>query len=597
MTHRWTAWIVTAGLFLFVGSVQPFAGAQLPEKGMPVPEHAKVAIELDRKEYFLGENVLLHFCIKNTGTKPFSIELGGDYRFASRSLRFKVAAFDAAGKLCEDPDPSGFSMGGLVSRPVVEPGAMHYESIPLLRYRRIEHPGVYKIQVAHGLGWTETSNRKLPVAETTIQFVKPSTEQASKLVETMLQGPEDNGRTSGKKSAAYADFSVLGDPVYLPILLEHARKKSAKALEGIGSIATPRATEALIQLAGNDDAAFALSAVQTINMRLPDPQLDNELPPRNPFLNDQLAARRWLMKRSWRPRLADDVAELARKFLLREDRQGLECGGYMMQCVGRKEDLPHLIRALDREIAAAAKRPFEENEYPRPRGACRELLRAAQVLSARAATEPLPSETAGQAVVFLCAVGTSSKFRPDGWQRTYARLLQHDVAFVREVALDQVPLPLPEALLPLLPRLITDKDVEVAIAACHVAEKTKRKEWKGAVLKALSVARERWHFRAANNAAFALDARWEQIEILVARLDEAGMTGPCLINLLDCVVENVGGHVGPSEKWTAEDARVCKERWQRFLRDHGQRLKDGQYFRRADPAITPDLFPTMKLGS
>jgi hypothetical protein len=136
--------------------------------------------------------------------------------------------------------------------------------------------------------------------------------------------------SSGEKTPPYPDFTVLRDPVYLPVLLEHAGRKSEQALAGIGSIATPRATEALIRLAGHEDPAFALSAAQTLNMRLPDPQLEGDLPGRNPFFNDHLAVRRWLVNRSWRARMSDDVARLARKFLARTDRDGMECGGYML---------------------------------------------------------------------------------------------------------------------------------------------------------------------------------------------------------------------------------------------------------------------------
>jgi hypothetical protein len=263
-----------AGLCLLIGACRP-AVRTAEEKDTPVPAHAKVSIELDRKEYFLGENVLLHFRIENTGTEPFKINLGGDYRGASRSLRFAVQATDGAGKPSDDPDPSGFCMGGLGHSPTVEPGQHRYESVPLLRYRRIENPGVYTIRVSHDLGWTETPGRKIPVAETTITFVRPSEAEARRLVATMLEAPPFNGRTSGERSAPYPDFSVLRDPVYLPVLLERAREGSEKALEGIGSIATPRATEALIELARHEDAAFALHAAQTLDARLHDPQLDN----------------------------------------------------------------------------------------------------------------------------------------------------------------------------------------------------------------------------------------------------------------------------------------------------------------------------------
>ncbi len=328
-------------------------------------------------------------------------------------------------------------------------------------------------------------------------------------------------------------------------------------------------------------------------MRLPDPQLNGDLHRRNPFDNDQLEARRWLVKESWRPRFADDVAELARKFLARDDREGVECGGYMLQCVGRYEDLPYLIRALDREIAAAAKRPLEEHEYPRPRGACRELLRAAHMFGVRGLKEPPETDTAGQAVVFLCAVGAKDAFRPDRWERQYARLMQHETAYVREVALDNLPLPAPEPLLKLLPGLITDVDVDVQIAACRVAEKAKRPELKEPVLKCLAAAREEWQFNTASNAAFTLGGEWEAIAIFVSRLDEEGMTGRCLGHLADDIIEGTGGRSGPSDKWTAEDAKACKARWEKFLQEHGKELKAGRRFKHDDPAVTPDLLPTI----
>jgi hypothetical protein len=587
---------LTVALFLLVGGVRPVSASTQEGKAPVVPAQAKVTIELDQKEYFLGENVLLHFCVENTGREPFPINLGGDYRGASRSLRFQVKAFDAAGKLCADPDPSGFCMGGISHSPTVKPGEKFYESIPLLRYRQIDKPGVYKIQVSHDLGWNETPERKIPVAAITIKFIRPTEDQTRKLIEAMFKAPANNGRTSGKKSDPYPDFSVLRDPAYLPFLVEHAKMKSEKALAGIGSIATPRATEILIQLAKHEDAAFALSAVQTLNLRLPDPQLNDDLPGRNPFFNDRLEIRRSLVKRAWDPAFGNDVADLARKFLAREDQEALECGGYLLQCAGRKEDVPHLIRALDREIAAAAQRPLEENQYPRPRGACRELLRAARVLGAKSLKELPEIETAGQAVVFLSAVGANEKYRPEGWERSYARLLQHQTAYVREVALDNLPLPVPEPLFKLLPALIADKDVDVQIAACHVAEKTKRAELKEPVLKALTTAREQWQFQAASNAAWALDAKWERLNILISRLDDVNVTKHCLNNLLDSVVTNVGGYSGPSDKWTAEEAKACKARWEKFLQDYCKELKAGQRFHRNDPAITPDLFPTMKLG-
>src|SRR5882757_4844823 len=70
-----------------------------------VPKGAKVTLEFDRSDYALGENVLVHFVLENSGDKPFTFSYGGDYRGGSRPLRFQVTAMDDAGHPAEDPDP------------------------------------------------------------------------------------------------------------------------------------------------------------------------------------------------------------------------------------------------------------------------------------------------------------------------------------------------------------------------------------------------------------------------------------------------------------------------------------------------------------
>jgi hypothetical protein len=218
------------------------------------------------------------------------------------------------------------------------------------------------------------------------------------------------------------------------------------------------------------------------------------------------------------------------------------------------------------------------------------------MLGPRAWQGPLQPESAGQCVVFAGAVGGSERFRPQGWEESYAKLLRHEVGFVREVAVESLPLPAPEPLRKLLPGLITDPDLDVQIAARRVAEKVKGPELKQPVLRALAGAKEMWQFRTASSAALALDARWERLEVIVGRMDDPQMTALCLQELVYDVLKNPGGWSGPSEKWTAEEARACKARWVKFLREHGKELRDGKQFPRNDPAITPDLFPTMVLG-
>src|SRR5687767_4029042 len=81
--------------------------------GLPVPAEFTVSLTADRTQYVLGENVLVHFRVENTGDKPFAVHHGGDYRGAPRQTRFIVratpvgaaAAAAGAGGARNAPDP------------------------------------------------------------------------------------------------------------------------------------------------------------------------------------------------------------------------------------------------------------------------------------------------------------------------------------------------------------------------------------------------------------------------------------------------------------------------------------------------------------
>src|SRR5439155_18117595 len=94
-----------------------------------------------KAQFFLGENVLVDFCVVNTSDEPLEISVGGDYRGSSRSLRFKVETRDASGALVADPDPNPMNFGGMGYSPKIEPGKKWCQSLPLMRYARIEAPG------------------------------------------------------------------------------------------------------------------------------------------------------------------------------------------------------------------------------------------------------------------------------------------------------------------------------------------------------------------------------------------------------------------------------------------------------------------------
>src|SRR5512135_479557 len=83
---------------------------------------ARIDLGVRKPSYLLGENVLVDFCVVNTTGAPLTIEVGGDYRGSSRSLRFKVEVRDKSGAVMPDPDPNPMNFGGLGYSPKIEPG-------------------------------------------------------------------------------------------------------------------------------------------------------------------------------------------------------------------------------------------------------------------------------------------------------------------------------------------------------------------------------------------------------------------------------------------------------------------------------------------
>ncbi|HKB40931.1 MAG TPA: HEAT repeat domain-containing protein, partial [Gemmataceae bacterium] len=518
-------------------------------------------------------------------------EMGGDYRGATRQLRFSVVATDERGREVADPDPHQMCLGGLVGPREIKPGQKHYESLALLRYRRFDRPGTYRLSVSHDFGWSEKDPSKFPSAHGTIRFLMPTAKQAQQVVEEMYALSTDDRGSAGQKQKPYADFRTLIYPVYLPVLAPHARDGSEKALEAIGAMPTPEATRELVRLLKKKNPMFVRHVVQTLNARLPDPQLEGKLRPRSVFEFDFDHRRRWLVKESWRDEFAPPVREMGRALLGEKDAEGVRCGAYILECLGRQEEVEGLVAALERAAQQAKDLPREENVYPRPRGACQELVRAAVAMSQRGVKVKETPQTAGELLLFTCAFRSREKFRPEGWEEAFVRALRHDLPYVREVALESLPLTLPKRIRGLLPKLLADRDVDVQIAACRLAERLKAPELREPVLNVLRTAQESWLLNAAGNAGHALGLQAERIRVYASRLDEEAVAVEFLRSLVYSVIAKTYGHSSPS-KLDAATRRACKQAWKEFLDRHGKALAAGKKFNLSDPALPrKELFP------
>ncbi|NLS94665.1 MAG: HEAT repeat domain-containing protein [Planctomycetaceae bacterium] len=554
----------------------------------PVPEGAKVTLEVDRPDCLLGENVLVHFILENTGDKPFEASFGGDYRGASRHLRFKVTATDEAGQPAEDPDPFPMCMGGIGGPRTLNPGEKFVESLPLMRYCQIERPGLYTIRATHDFGWKE-DDRKRPVGETTITFRMPDSRQAAEIVNEMAHLPDRPDSVWGERSTAYADFCCLRHPVYLDILAERARGGDKRAFEGLGLIPTVKATEMLIQLAGDSDREVALGAANTLNNRLPYP--DSHYVPASPGSSKepQLSLRGRLVERAWDEKLVPSVRALAARLLASGDSPTVTAAAFMIVSVGTKEDAPAVLAAVNSAHNTTFNprtRP-EDNilDLPQP---VWELLRAMDTLRARGFA--LGEHVSGDAEILLYFrfLNGAPAPRPERWPAMLEAFGTSGWYPIRGAAVRSIPQPVSKKWTDFVIARLEDRDLGVCRAACTAAGASGNPAFIRPLLDIVATEHHEWLLREASSAAETLGAGFALRETWADRLAEAGLY-PLALDSLQTVLEVPTGSYSGRTDLSRDERLKLREAWKEFLAQHGEEIRAGKRFQPSDPAVTPAL--------
>lgn len=566
-------------------------GSMWADRGTrPVPAGAKVTLELDRPEYFLGENVLVHFILQNTGDVAFDASWGGDYRGASRRLRFKVTATDEAGQVAEDPDPSPTCFGGLGGTKTLAPGESYICSLPLMRYCDIVRPGVYTITATHDFGWKE-DQRKRPVGETKITFRMPNSRQAEQIVSEMAKLPKWPNVSVGERSSAYADFRCLRHPIYLDILADLARDGDVRTIESIGLIPTLKASRALITLAGGSNKELALKAAMTLNNRLPYPE--SHYLPVSPGSSQerQLSTRGRLVERAWDEKLIPEVRGLAARLLASEDLPTVAAAAFMVTCVGTKEDASAVLGAINQ-----ARKPTHRNRTdpkdnilntPQPIG---ELLRAMDTLRTRGYS--LGENVSGDAeiLLFFHFLRDDPTPRPKRYRQFLEAFGTSSWFPIREAAIRSIPKPSPPEYRSFVMERLEDKDLGVCRAACMAAANSKDTTFLRPLLDLIATEQHSWLLRAAGNAAYEL-APGPQLALLnvwADRLADAKVY-PIALDTLQSVLEvPSGGHSGRTDLDRSERLRL-RRAWKEFLALHADDIRAGKRFKLSDPAVTSEL--------
>jgi hypothetical protein len=565
-----------------------------------VPVGAKVTLEVDHQEYFIGENVIVHFILENVGNQPFEVEFGGDYRFASRSTRFKVTATNQQGKAAEDPDPSPFSGGGLLNRRKLNPGEKFTQSLPLMHYCQIVRPGRYAIQVAHDFGWTD-GDRKRPVGETTVTFRMPTPVEAEAVVAEMERSHDDAG------------FTGLGLPIYLEPLLRRAQEGDRHGIEGMSRIATQDATAALIELAANSNTNVALEAATALNLRLPDPALESATGPRGfgPYAKE---ARLRLVTNSWDAKFAPAVRSLATKFLARSQTGEITAGAAMVQAVGTPAEAAAVISAMGRALGpmGGPRHDPKDNIQDQPQP-LRELISAMDVLHKKGFTlqegegatkltavpgvewdrqgiTRIESALTGEAelLLYFTWLANAPGPRSDRWLDLVKAYGPSTRFPTRAAILNSIPQPMPDPCTAFVESRLEDTDFGVCRAACAVAGESGRKVFLKPLLDIIATEHHELLLREATQAAKRLGAGFELLDVWADRLSEEGLCGPALDNL-QTVIEGLPGN--SSGVGVTRSERIdLRNQWKAFLAIHANEIRAGKKFKLDDPALTPALF-------
>lgn len=562
----------------------PVKGSEVAEPDATVPEGARVRLEVDRAEVFLGENVLVHFILENAGARPFTMSFGGDYRGSSRALRFTVTAVDAAGQAAEDPDPSPVNFGGFGGTRTLKPGERFIASLPLMRYRQIERPGRYTIRASHDFGWKE-GPRPRPVGELALTFRQPSAADAERVIARMEKLPTDCSVRVGEKAGDYADFGCLLQPVYLGPLVRRIKAGAASALDGLERIPTPEATAALIELAGSSDAQTARAAARSLVRRLP-----LEPPPGAGGAQFGDAVRQRLAARSFTPAQVPAVRLLAGRLLAGKARPELALGAAMLQSVGVKADAPLVLAALERalEPMVEARHDPKDNilDLPEP---LPELLRAMQALRKRGFTLGQDLSGEGQILLYFTWLEGDAAPRP----QRYAQILDAfgpNTRFpTREAALRSIPVPVPPYARELILRGLSDPDLGVSRAACALARKSGDRQLVKPLLELIATEHHEWLLREASDAASELGAGLSLLDIWVERLGEEALYSLALDSLQTVISDLPGTSSGRTDLKRSERLAL-RAAWKAFLSQHAAELRRGRRFKLGDPALSPTLF-------
>jgi hypothetical protein len=579
-----------AGLCLGAETNAPFPNHWMQGKPGKMPAGLVVSLVSDRSNFFLGENILLHYRIHNASTNSFKISVGGDYRGSTRADRFQVTAISADGIPVADPTPFMRNFGGgLMPNSDIKPGEDWFEKVWVIEYCRFDAPGSYTIHAFHDLGFGENIVADPRETSCMIQLRAPSEAEAEAILVEAETAKPDYGSTWGKKGEARLDYHCIRWPTFLEPLQKRAQMGNTDALEGIAGIRTLDATRALVQLLEHTNTVFAAKAAQQLEVRLPHPDSDFN----GPWGKER---RQFIIESAWDESLSQPVRECCVRLLLQKERGDILTATSVLRLIGTTNELPALKRALAFAVVQTNAEYLADVHYPAPVRVCDALAGTMLGLGAKIADKFDPDASPENLLLYLNQHGGADKVFSDADVKYFSKAMRYDLPYLRMKALENLSKEIPAALEDDINHCLSDKNLGVQNYAFLAAQRMQNPAHRDIALAVLKSADDEWLRQNAQQLADKYGSRYESAMAwcahLIAPKDNNDYTlHDALRELLHMTTGRYSGGGGFYPSFTDNDAKALRERWEKFLTKNRNQINAGKAFTNEVTGVPSDLIP------
>ncbi|HSI09255.1 MAG: hypothetical protein ACAH89_05190 [Rariglobus sp.] len=546
------------------------------------PSGAKVTLRLPTS-VMIGEEIPAALVVENIGATPFEISTGGDYRSTGYPQRIKVRVRDSSGEqLPELPrEAIGFGGGGLIGfTPPILPGKNKEVEFPLECYVSFRKPGIYHITAGHDLGWLVEPDHPHPFATATLRVTEPNATEARAYVDKLFISrppvPADADYISGYEHDFEKQLSVLRHSAYLPALIERAQAGSAAAVAGIGHVATPDATSALIHLLDHSSSKVIIAASRQLLRRLP--SFENPTEGARPGWTWSTYQIDPLLPITWNSRFQDDVMKAAVKLLAHPEVEVITVSALIIEARGGPDQAPAVLAALQKalDVYHPPRTGPDANtlDAPKPQQA---LIHALDALRQRGWRTQGGGSAEAIAWFRQLADPTIPSPADDSWKESVVVWIENGPAALRMAALQAIPQPMPDAYEQALLRALEDRDLGVQRVACEMAGKSHRSRFARPLVQIVETAPESFLQNAAVNAARECGARYELWQALAAVIPNEKQMVYALSTLVEGTVDlpkSRGG--GGNSGFTRDQRFAIRDAWRTFLARNQEALAAGK---------------------